>query len=282
MQLTCPNCGAEIPARQINIQKLVAVCETCDAIFSIDDSQISGEPWKRKRRKVPQPEKFHVVEADGEVHVSFVTRENMSWLEYIMGAVALVFGGPLALATFSLVFSGSFIPALITSVISFICLYLVAAIGLNKVEVNIDDEQFSTQEGPVYVFANKQIPRDDVLGFWMDRAGLDDDPDSDYYNIYALLRDDRKKPFIQYLQREHAQFILQVLEEYITLTHAEDNLITRGDDTLEDDDFMDDEAWGGEGEIETDAAGDDDDQTGDALSLEELLREERKRDNHQG
>ena len=36
--LTCPNCAGEIPSQNINIDRMVAVCPTCDTIFQFDRS----------------------------------------------------------------------------------------------------------------------------------------------------------------------------------------------------------------------------------------------------
>ncbi len=34
MKLTCPECGAHIPADNINVERLVAKCGACDAVFA--------------------------------------------------------------------------------------------------------------------------------------------------------------------------------------------------------------------------------------------------------
>ena len=44
MKLTCPECGATISASHINIQALVAVCATCDAVFRVDVQSIGPAP----------------------------------------------------------------------------------------------------------------------------------------------------------------------------------------------------------------------------------------------
>lgn len=65
MRLVCIECGEPIPASNININALIAVCPTCDSVFHFE----SGDN-KHKHRKVKAPERM-VVHKNAALHLSY-------------------------------------------------------------------------------------------------------------------------------------------------------------------------------------------------------------------
>ena len=66
MQVNCPNCGEKLPAENINIQKMTAVCPACDTVFSFD---LPAD--KAKRRKVKQPAKLNLRDDNDRLQMEF-------------------------------------------------------------------------------------------------------------------------------------------------------------------------------------------------------------------
>lgn len=64
MKLKCPSCSTAIPASQINVAHLVAVCPTCDSVFRL---QAPTSPT----RKLKAPEGFVVEERDDFLSITF-------------------------------------------------------------------------------------------------------------------------------------------------------------------------------------------------------------------
>jgi DNA-directed RNA polymerase subunit M/transcription elongation factor TFIIS len=68
MELKCPNCGEFIPAENINIQEMVALCGKCQHVFAFTRSAIAR---KTKRRIPPQPERVRVRSDDDGLELSY-------------------------------------------------------------------------------------------------------------------------------------------------------------------------------------------------------------------
>ena len=83
MQITCPQCGAHIPAENINIQQMVAVCPECNTVFEF----ASPCSQKSKIRKVKQPQKISV-EDTNDLKISFRTNFRLDRNEaFLIGSI---------------------------------------------------------------------------------------------------------------------------------------------------------------------------------------------------
>lgn len=58
MQVRCTSCGAEVQARDINLDRMLAKCETCNAVFDIG---AQTQTQARVRRAVPMPKRITIV-----------------------------------------------------------------------------------------------------------------------------------------------------------------------------------------------------------------------------
>lgn len=81
-QLTCPNCGTTIKSNDINIERLIAKCDQCHAIFDFD--QQSLEPIKKERPMIPLPKGFDLVELEDEVQISISWRKTRHRAFFVM------------------------------------------------------------------------------------------------------------------------------------------------------------------------------------------------------
>jgi hypothetical protein len=267
MQLKCVNCGATIPAKQINVQKLMAVCQHCDAVFSIEDmagtTALHESSVKQKRRKTSQPDKVNVREENGNLSIDYHVRDKLGWLEIVFGIILLVIGVPLGILSLSLFTAANFLASFIVFLLAIVCFFFLSSLFVNTLEVTADDNHFTYKESPIYVFAHKQIERADVVGFRTEQANLANNSHDDYYNIYAQLVDGDEVPFIQYLQRPVAYFIHQMLEDYVISPDQQENPFL---DDISIPDEITRNHLNDEGEIQLD----------DAISLEDLLQQKPK------
>jgi hypothetical protein len=265
MQLRCPNCSAGIPARQINVNKLVAVCERCDAVFSVDPATLPTA--ERKRRKVPQPEKFHVIESDGKLEMSYLFREHFGWLEVIMIIVVGLMNVAAFVGLGMFISGGQWLPVIgLLALIPFL-LYVLVSYFTNRHVITLDANTLAAGELPLRTyFLDVEIDPRQIVRVFTKATGLDGNPADDYYYVMAQMTDQTERTILHYVKRQNAEFIAQMLDEYIQA----------GNEVLEnpfvdDDDAEDtDDAAPGDGEI---TATEPDEDT--SLSLEDLLRQER-------
>src|SRR5947208_16897498 len=63
MQVNCTSCGAEIAARDVNLDRLLAKCEKCNAVFDISHlvPRAGGQLSTRARRAVAMPKPITIV-----------------------------------------------------------------------------------------------------------------------------------------------------------------------------------------------------------------------------
>lgn len=258
MQLKCPNCGQSIPARQINVQKLIAVCDNCDAVFNVDAGALPTPG--RKRRKVPQPERFQVVEEDGRLEMRYLFREHMGWLEYVVGGIftAMALAGIVGLGV--LLASGMLLGTLPLLAVIGLLGYMIGTIVVNEAEMILDDTTLTYREQPLFMFANKQVERSEIARVYAKPGELSGNPSDDYYNIMVQMPDGTEKTLVQYARRDIATYTVQMLEEY--LNADAEALESPFVDEAESDRIP------AEGEVL--AAPDDDDAD---MSLEDLLRD---------
>lgn len=71
MQLTCKQCGAEIPADHINLDRLIAKCSVCNAVFSFAAQFGQSETSPTFNRiAVPMPKGFTVDDLGGQLKIT--------------------------------------------------------------------------------------------------------------------------------------------------------------------------------------------------------------------
>lgn len=154
MKLLCKNCGAPVPARNVNVQTMTAVCENCDSVFTFEASELIEAG---KRRKIERPASFDVQEnADGlRIHINW--RRNLGPLEKVVGAVFAIMGSLLTLVTLS-IFSdllntwqtGEFVAGSILGIIALGLWYLVLMFLVNHSEIRVENDTLSTRHYPLY------------------------------------------------------------------------------------------------------------------------------------
>jgi len=60
-KLVCPSCNADVPADNINVAQMLAVCPNCDTVFNFGSlSAAQKSKQKKKPRKMHPPQGFHV------------------------------------------------------------------------------------------------------------------------------------------------------------------------------------------------------------------------------
>src|SRR2546430_1904497 len=67
MQIECTSCGAEVPASDVNVERMVAKCVKCNAVFDFSGQLSRGfnnEPVRR-RPAIALPAHIRVLEDEG-------------------------------------------------------------------------------------------------------------------------------------------------------------------------------------------------------------------------
>jgi hypothetical protein len=236
LKLACPNCGETIPADKINIQETLALCPRCDTIFRFDKSAVSTLA-QRKGRNLPQPPKLHVHESETGVQIRYRWIENLNGL--LIGFAAMFAVGTAVLIAIGLgIMSEGGLGALAVGSLfllgAMFCLYLLMTVPLNSSIFTLDDEELSHIEEPLYGFDNHRFPRAEVEQVIAKDISGDNSMEG-YLNLIAVMHNGTEKKLAQYLKAEHALYIAQVMNEYLTAerVHTADHLFAEDDDSDE-------------------------------------------------
>jgi hypothetical protein len=219
MHLKCPNCGAAIPAGQINIQQLVAVCPDCDHVFAFSRDAVAR---KAKRRKLKAPARVHVREDAGELNLSY----------------RLVFGpGPkfgAAMVTIgALAYTAIFIRAgadnapdgfmIFMGVLALLMYYLLAVFFTTTTRITADDAGIEVKSGPLPfpIKDDKTLSAADISHVAFEKTQETIPPGMPTHNVYAEFHDGERVNVVTSLPREHARYLAATLDDYLRALDGE-------------------------------------------------------------
>lgn len=245
-KLHCANCDAPIPAKNVNIQTMMAVCDQCDTVFKFDERVVS----KAKRAKIKAPPNFTVTETDDSLEISYLYRQHLGG-----GEMAVMFGsliGLLVSGSVLIAVKGVLAPTLIMGAVALFCLYLIAAFLLDRAHIIIDDESIKHIEKPIYGFSNRTFDRDEVERVYCKPVDANQLNNADaYYSVILVMADGSEGKLIQYTKRNIAFYIERMLTQRL---NADAGIMTAdpGSTALADaqDEFsLDDLLMGDDGEV---------------------------------
>lgn len=213
MKLYCPKCSEEIPAKNINVERMVAKCHVCDSIFSFAD-------------KFPKPNSLKIIDTPQPAHIYMDDTGNLllrwSWLNkqiipptiftFIWGALVspIILGGLLAflLGDWSeVVFFAAPLLAITLSLV-----YYLLVTYLNKTSVVVDDAHVSVKHGPLPWLRNKNIDATQVIQAYTKQV-FPQRNRKVQYEVYVILKNGEHVQLLSGLNTpEHALFVEQEIE----------------------------------------------------------------------
>lgn len=217
-QLQCPVCATPVPAENVNIQQMVAVCPACDTVFRFGERGST----KIKRRKFKQPDGFTVTETPDGVSLSFPQRVSADDRKGLFIGMAVgSFTG--FLGTLMLTEDAPVFFALLMLTISLVMYTTAFAMLVNRRHVTVDEDTISTRQGPVpvpipgeeWAFAEKSLLRQDVVRVFCEQTeeSRQSGQLNRYYHVCLGLPDGERVFLVKSLPQAHAFFTAQVLEE---------------------------------------------------------------------
>jgi hypothetical protein len=234
MALNCPNCGAEIPTANINIQNTLALCDRCGHVFDFVDSIPAR---KAKQRKVRQPERLVVREGEHRLELAyqrvFDLNEKVGLAVLSLLTIVLTFFSvmaardPTAPPPVPILFAG----------LALTFAYIAAMSLVNTTRIVVDEEAVTVDRGPLRfpINENRRVDLDEVTDVFCEetetsksRAAMDR-----YYRVCVRFDDDRRVALLKSLPEEYAFYIAQSLGE--CLPPAEEApLVAPGDEFYDD------------------------------------------------
>ncbi len=215
MHLSCPQCNQPVSAADINIQQLVAICTSCDNVFSF-----SSDLPKSKRRKAGQPEYLDLNEAD-DLRISFRSNFRLDKNEnFISSAIMTIVFASIALLMIGLRVEEN-IPVILPIAFALsaaFAAYWVALIAYNKTHIVMDPSKIRVSRGPLPSYGQeREIELNNVVSIFSEEttASQKEGYDTPRYHVWAKLVDNRRKLIVADVTDDYGLFIAQRLQEYL-------------------------------------------------------------------
>jgi len=226
MKIYCPECGERVPATNINIQKMTAVCPACDTVFQFEPP----EP-KMKRRKVKKPDQMTITETETHLEVAFRTNFRLDRDEtFLSSASAAGMGLMMTFFTAGAFFSGevSLLLPLVIALLTVAAFYWMALRVYNQTHIRISDERIQVSRQPL---PNPLVQHHTIGLVGVERIRYEETPaskregyDTPRFNVWAETVDKTRKMIISDMVEEYAVYITQYLNQHLlddTLTNME-------------------------------------------------------------
>ncbi|QPC83257.1 hypothetical protein G4Y79_02450 [Phototrophicus methaneseepsis] len=216
MQVVCPECGEQVPAENINIQQMVAVCPTCNAVFKFDLSQIKAD-----HRKVKRPHQLTIHNEGDYLHMAFFTNFRLDKSESFIRSIALSIA--FAFSTFATGMTAMednlsmAIPALF-AVLTLSMVYAVALIVYNKTHIEMDDDVIRVSRRPLPDLSQAhEVSLFGVVAIRCAETKISkkNDYDTPRYRVWAEMADGSKKTIITDLTEDYAYYVARLLDEQL-------------------------------------------------------------------
>ena len=155
MQLDCKNCGAPIPAEHINLDRAIAKCTQCNAVFSFADRFPIASPAKPT---IDQPEKIQITRSTNELAI---VRKWFGPIFFFLAFFSLFWNGIVWTVALGAIFSGNYFMLVFMSlhlIVGLGILYLTVALLANSTEIRVDRRYLSVKSSPLPFPKNIPFP----------------------------------------------------------------------------------------------------------------------------
>jgi hypothetical protein len=225
MQLNCKTCGKAIPAEDVNIDKAIAKCGACHAVFSFLD-QVQGEKV-RPRPQVELPARMRMENWGPELVLTRSWYSHSVWfllffcilwdgflvVWYSIGIGAMLSGQSGGMAWLMLLF-----PILHVAV-GVGLTWLVICIFVNKTVIRVSMGELTVRHGPLPCGSGAQVLTCDLKQlFCTEKIHRGKNGSSTTYNLEALVQGGKKVKLLTGLEQlDQALYVEQQVEQHLRI-----------------------------------------------------------------
>jgi predicted Zn finger-like uncharacterized protein len=219
MHLSCPDCGAAIPADDVNIDQGLARCRACNGVINVKQAVGADKHPPVPRPRVGQPPAFTVEDLGSGVRLSYrwftwvavlLTVFCVAWDSFLIVRYSTAFkaGAPLPTGIFA-------IPLVAVGVG---LTYTVLALYLNRTVLVVNDGRLTVRHGPIPWPGRRDVDLSELEQLFCEenmtrgRNGAV----SYSYTVNCLLKGERRVSLLSSLpDRQKALFVEQLVEGYL-------------------------------------------------------------------
>ena len=219
MNLNCKNCGAKIEAEHVNLDRLIAKCSACDAVFSFaDEFEYAPTPEKAyKKFNVQQPKGMHLEHTGFDLKI---TRRWFTPMAIFLTFFAVFWNGFIVFWNYQALSMGAWFMSLFSLIhvgVGVFLIYWVLTSYLNRTEIIANMEEVSIQHKPLPWPGNKTLYASNIDQLYCKRKILRGNKSTTVtYEVYAVSDANTSQILVKGLpESEQALFIEQELERYL-------------------------------------------------------------------
>lgn len=223
MDLTCKRCGAKIISDDVNLERMVAKCQECNAVFSFaDDFAYAGTLQEAYQKfNVARPKRMQIENLGGEMKI---TRRWFSPVLFFLIPVCLFWNGFIVVFGFGSFLAadqgggGAFSLCLLPHLAAGLFLaYFALASVINVTEVKINPAEFSVRHGPLPWLGNKRLAASDITQVYCkERVSRGRRSTSVTYEVDAVTPANTTEKLLTGLNEpEEALFLEQEIERFL-------------------------------------------------------------------
>jgi hypothetical protein len=218
MKLNCIKCAAEIPAENINLDRMIAKCAECNSVFGFEGEFSGRAVARREQIDVPQPERVKVENENGVLtirlswftyRILFVTLFAIIWNAFMFGIIGSMF---IAEGPESFFFLG-----LPHFWVGLGMIYYVLTGYLNETRVTVDSERLTVRHGPLPFWGNKEVATSDIVQLYSKHhQTMWRNNWSGHYQLHAVVGKNRHEKLLSGLENpDYAVFVEQEVEHFL-------------------------------------------------------------------
>ncbi|WP_428267116.1 hypothetical protein [Haliangium sp.] len=214
MTLSCPRCSADIVAEDIHLDRGLAKCRACNAVFGLP-AQLGNPAGPRRRGQVRPPKRFQVEERDGALHITRRWFRPAALGMILFAAFWMLF--PFLFARGG-VDGAALVVVLVSGAVGLGIVYWTAAVMVNRTHVVVDRAALRIRHSPLPWPGKRDLPVNQIDQLYcqshlMQRRNRGA---SFNYSVDAVLRSGSTVRLISSLeQAEEAVYFEQAIERHL-------------------------------------------------------------------
>ncbi len=222
MQVTCKQCGSEIPVENLNLDRMIAKCTECNAVFNFEDQmEDTDREQPAEKPEVSMPKGFQVENRGQEL---IITRRWFGLMFIFLAFFCVIWDGFMVF-WFGMAFSeGSLMMAgfgTLHAAVGIGLTYYVLAGFFNKTVITVGGRNFTVKHRPL-PFPGKELDPNDIEQLYckeiVNRRSSSSGGSSTYftYELHALTRDGKHQKVLKGLTEvEQILYVEQEIERFL-------------------------------------------------------------------
>ncbi|MGB1242133.1 MAG: hypothetical protein ACPG49_06410 [Chitinophagales bacterium] len=209
--IKCRNCGETIQSENINIQKALAKCQTCDCVFNINDQILIPRP------EIRMPDKFEVLRLRNSLNISY---KWFSPVYIFLIFFAIFWNGFMAFWYYTAITEGIWMMGLFGLIhlgVGLFLIYFIIAGFFNSTHINATKNRLKIKHKPIWWIGNKEVIISHIAQlFCKEEVTKGKNGKSYTYHLYMVdVADEHIKLLSNLETPEYALYLEQELEHFL-------------------------------------------------------------------